>query len=327
MFGTTVVELQYCAATLAPLWDSGERRGSSGARPTIRQMLPLHRLSLGALLLPLLAATSCSSALAPLQSQWGPPQGHGSCAFTASPLLERATVGMTSRFPLGDGRFLKGKTQRAPAGLLLRPACRWRGLGGVRRQLSPMARLRMTDTRADVKDAVEGDSAAEGSRRRATTTLQRTTTLQGTGPLEAICSVVRAVGRAVGLPVEEWEKSNEAATSLEVDNFVAEIDKEVSKWVKQVQEMEDANVNDIRESVDAVYEQLNLGSSLQWSRQSSAADRVVAWRRIRKLTDPSTKSLLISIEKIRWGEERRVNEERVRMGVRQKQRIGGSSAG
>ena len=95
----------------------------------------------------------------------------------------------------------------------------------------------------------------------------------------------------------------------------------------KVQEMEDANVDDIRESVDAVYEQLNLGSSLQWSRQSSAADRVVAWRRIRKLTDPSTKSLLISIEKIRWGEERRVSEDRVRMGARQQQRIGGGSAG
>ena len=160
-----------------------------------------------------------------------------------------------------------------------------------------IAPLRMADTRTEVEGSVEENGAKEGSRLRATVTLKRA------GPFAearaAVCGAVKSAGAAIGLPVDEWDKPDDAI-SPEVDQFVAEVDKEVSKWVKQVQEMEDANVDDIRDSLDAVYEQLSAGSSLQWSRQASAADRVMAWRRIRKLTDPSTKSLLITIEKIRY---------------------------
>jgi len=273
-------------------------------------MVALRRLSLGALLLPLLAATTCSSALAPLQSQWGPlhgPQGDGSRAFVLpSKPFEVASPGVAGRgrFFLGGARSVTCVARRAPAGVLLRPACREvgaRGSAGLFKapgRLGPrITPLRMADTRTEIEGSVEKNGAKEGSRLRATVTLNRA------GPFAqaraSVCLAVKSAGAAIGLPVDEWDK-NDDSISPEVDEFVAEVDKEVSKWVKQVQEMEDANVDDIRDSLDAVYEQLSVGSSLQWSRQASAADRVMAWRRIRKLTDPSTKSLLISIEKIRY---------------------------
>jgi len=114
--------------------------------------------------------------------------------------------------------------------------------------------------------------------------------------MEAVRNVVRSAQVAMGMEVEDKRKDT---LKDDQDAFLAEVSKEVTTWVKQVQQMEDANVTELRSSLDAVYEQLNLGSTLQWSRQSKAADRVMTWRAIRKKTDPSTKNLLIAIERIR----------------------------
>jgi hypothetical protein len=130
-----------------------------------------------------------------------------------------------------------------------------------------------------------------------------TVTQTTSDPLEdakkVLCETVKSARMALGLPVDEWDKDRERTSGGDVDKFYEEVEKEVSEWVKQVQQMDEELVGDVRKSLEAVYEQLNRGSSLQWSRQAKAAERVITWRAIRKQTDPSTKNLLISIERIR----------------------------
>jgi hypothetical protein len=91
------------------------------------------------------------------------------------------------------------------------------------------------------------------------------------------------------------------SSRAKVDEFLLEVGREVNAWVKEVQGTEDARVDEIGDSLDAVSEQLNRGSSLQWGERASPSDRNVTMRFSRKqmVRDPSTKNLLISIERIR----------------------------
>jgi len=233
-----------------------------------------------ALAIILLLATTYSDAR-PQSSRSGPAGmiiRMQSCFISSGPSLPRARTVAGSAGCLCPANELLVRAglsvQRAPASVLgpAFPGFRIQSLRSSRAGRGPRLVLRMTKTEpSPMEDAKE-----------------------------AVCNAVRSAQAALGMEVQDKAKdSSKDASKDDQDAFLAEVSKEVTTWVKQVQQIEDANIAELRSSLDAVYEQLNLGSSLQWSRQSKAADRAVTWRAIRRKTDPATKNLLIAIERIR----------------------------
>jgi len=117
----------------------------------------------------------------------------------------------------------------------------------------------------------------------------------------AACRAIRSALAAAGVPMDRRDDEQVESSRAKVDEFLLEVGREVNAWVKEVQGTEDARVDEIGDSLDAVSEQLNRGSSLQWGERASPSDRNVTMRFSRKqmVRDPSTKNLLISIERIR----------------------------
>ena len=139
--------------------------------------------------------------------------------------------------------------------------------------------LEDASTAQEKKDTEGTGTSNDGTRMQTLGGRQRTFRPDGTqaedaqgGPLEeaqkVVCAAIKSVRLALGLPVDAWDRQERMP---EVEQFYAEVEREVGLWVKEVQGVEDERIASIRDALEAVSDQLNRGSSLQWSRQSKGS--------------------------------------------------------
>ena len=139
--------------------------------------------------------------------------------------------------------------------------------------------LEDASTAQEEKDTGGTGTSNDGTRMQTLGGRQRTFRPDGTqaedtqgGPLEeaqkVVCAAIKSVRLALGLPVDAWDRQERMP---EIEQFYAEVEREVGLWVKEVQGVEDERIASIRDALEAVSDQLNRGSSLQWSRQSKGS--------------------------------------------------------